>query len=311
MKKTADLTVIVPVYNRAAIVCRSLESIIKQTLPPQKLVIVDNNSTDHLAEIIDVWKRLWRDSPVEIVFCEEKTPGACAARNRGLKESQTAYTQFFDSDDTMHPELIETVFKVIEKDPKTDVVVWKAELYKDGETMELKFRRNNLLINHIHHALLSTQRFLAKTLVMREAGGWNEDLKIWNDWEFGSRVLLKAQHIRVIPKTLVTIYHLEESITGENYSSRAGKLERSVEAVLKNLETGGKSLRTRAHAAMTYAILAGNYVKEGRAELAPATLQKALDYPELTRFQKMLMRRAFEWTAQGRRGAATIFGTFL
>lgn len=51
-----ELTIVIPVYNRAGIVGRTLESVQRQTLRPLRVVLVDNNSTDATPEVLRAWK---------------------------------------------------------------------------------------------------------------------------------------------------------------------------------------------------------------------------------------------------------------
>ena len=54
MNKT--FSIVIPVYNRAAIVANTLDSIAKQTYRPIHLILVDNNSSDNSLEILNQWK---------------------------------------------------------------------------------------------------------------------------------------------------------------------------------------------------------------------------------------------------------------
>lgn len=307
----AELTVIVPVYNRRDIVTRTLDSIATQTLLPRKLVLVDNNSTDGSVDVLRRWAREHENIATEIIVCQETAPGAAAARNRGLREADTAFTFFFDSDDTMRPHLVARLFDEIERHPGSDLFFWKADFHRDNHIRELKYRTSDILVNHIHHGLFSTQRFAARTALLKNIGGWDEAMRVWDDWELGVRLLLNATSVRPIPETLVDVYFLSESITGDDFSSRAEGIVKAVGAALRSLESAGAEMRTRAHAAMTYAILAGNCAKEGNPAAGAAALRKAVDYPGLGARRRLAMRCAYHWTARGFRGAAEIFGRML
>lgn len=307
----ADVTVVVPVYNRREIVVRTLDSIMAQTRLPRKLVLVDNNSSDGSQLELERWAKANRGKGVGIVVCQENKPGACAARNRGLKEADTEYTLFFDSDDTMRPHMIERVSSEFGKHPEADILFWKASFNRGGKERILKYRRTDIFVNHIHHGLLSTQRMAARTELFRSCGGWNENVKIWNDWELGVRLLLNARDVKALPEVLVDVYFQPESITGESFSSRFGRQEEAVAAVVRSLGRAGASQRLIANAVMRYAILAGNYAREGNPDMAASTLHEAMASPGLGRRQRLMMKCAYQWTAAGLRGAADIFGRFL
>ena len=74
------ISVVIPVWNRAGMVGRTLESLAAQTVWPDRVVLVDNDSTDDTARVLRQWAMGRKD--VEVVC--ERVPGAAAARNCGL-----------------------------------------------------------------------------------------------------------------------------------------------------------------------------------------------------------------------------------
>jgi len=91
-----------PVYNRATLVERALRSVLTQSFENFELVIVDDGSTDGLAETLE---RL-REPRVRLVR-HERNRGTGAARNSGIQEARGACVAFIDSDDEWLPEMLE------------------------------------------------------------------------------------------------------------------------------------------------------------------------------------------------------------
>lgn len=91
-----SISVIVPVYNAAGCLHRSLRSVLRQTLPDFELIVVDDCSTDESAEILRDYRAL--DDRVR-VFSTAKNGGPGAARNVGLGHARGRYIAFLDSDD--------------------------------------------------------------------------------------------------------------------------------------------------------------------------------------------------------------------
>jgi teichuronic acid biosynthesis glycosyltransferase TuaG len=89
------VTIIVPVFNREATISDSLTSIIEQTFQDWKLVVVDDNSTDRSAEIIDSF--IERDSRIQSKKNIEYSHSAAGARLSGLLELDTPFVAFLDS----------------------------------------------------------------------------------------------------------------------------------------------------------------------------------------------------------------------
>lgn len=282
------ITVVIPVRNRAELVGRTLDSLAAQTLAPDKVILVDNNSTDATRQVLEQWAAGRRN--VEVIGCA--TPGAAAARNAGLALVRTPYVMFFDSDDIMPPRHLEQIAAALEAEGRPELGVFGAEIVNlDGSRSPKPFRRGDLMANHIFHALLATQRYAVSTELIRRAGGWNDSLGGWDDLELGVRLL--AQRPRTVHIALerpVEIHAQADSITGTDFASKAGQWERALDCMEAALSG------TRHAALIDYrrAILAGMYMREGRRDLAA---------PLLKSFGMKLVAR---YVALGGRGVAEI-----
>ena len=93
------VAVVVPVWNRAGLVLRCLESIRAQTLVPQSVIVVDDGSTDGTADSVDAWMRE-HGGALGITLLRQPHAGAAAARNAGLAAiGEAPFVAFLDSDD--------------------------------------------------------------------------------------------------------------------------------------------------------------------------------------------------------------------
>ena len=85
MSKPNDVTIIIPVYNRATLCWTAINSVMQQTVKPHALIIVDDGSTDDTARRIEKW--IAQESQhFPITLLKEQHKGASAARNAGLQE---------------------------------------------------------------------------------------------------------------------------------------------------------------------------------------------------------------------------------
>lgn len=94
---TATVSVVIPTYNRAALLAKAVESVLAQSVLPDEVVIVDDGSTDETHELCAQWP-----SPVRYVY--QQNAGVSAARNRGINEARGRYIAFLDSDDVWRTE---------------------------------------------------------------------------------------------------------------------------------------------------------------------------------------------------------------
>lgn len=241
---SSRITIVIPVYNRAGIVGRTLRSIERQRLRPERVVLVDNASTDDSLAVMEAW-RSDVEGRLDVVIVTESKPGACAARNRGLQEVGTEFVMFFDSDDEMLPSHVEEFAAAIERNPNADIFGRSIECEEpDGSCRRLYFTSRRPMFNHLFRGCLSTQRIVVRTSLVRAVGAWNEELPAWNDYELGVRLLLSSDKIvELSGESSVVTYHLADSITGTSYSARHERWELSldrVEALLRASDRGRK-----------------------------------------------------------------------
>jgi len=136
----AQISIIIPVHNRAEVVKITLDSVVNQLLRPLDVILVDNNSTDNTLDVLSEWKRQVATDDFRVTVLNEDTPGAPAARNRGLKEVKTPYIMFFDSDDIMSPIHALRAMEAFIAEPDVDVVGWDVDIVElTGETIRYPF----------------------------------------------------------------------------------------------------------------------------------------------------------------------------
>lgn len=113
--KTSLVSIIIPTYNRAHLIAETLDSVIAQTYKNWECIVIDDGSTDDTNQIMQIYCE--KDSRFKYFHRpEEHLVGGNGARNYGFKKSLGALVKWFDSDDLMHPELLEVQVKDILKD---------------------------------------------------------------------------------------------------------------------------------------------------------------------------------------------------
>ena len=237
----SPVTIVIPAYNRESTLPRTLDSVAAQRVSPARVVLVDNNSTDSTLACMCAWAEAHPELDVRVVT--ESKPGACAARNRGLHEVETDFVMFFDSDDVMLPAHVGDFSEAIRSHPAMDIFGRSIILEGlDGNRRTLYYTASSPLFNHIFRGCLSTQRMVVRTELVREVGGWAEDLPGWNDYELGVRLLLVTDKVHELPgEPTVITYRLGESITGTAFSAKPQVWERSLDRIEKHFRAAGRT----------------------------------------------------------------------
>ncbi len=112
--------VVIPAYNRAATIGAAIESVLRQTRPADRIVVVDDGSTDETVASVGRF-----GDGVEII--RQENAGAAAARQRGAEALDTDWLAFLDSDDAYLPTHLERHVEAAARLP--DDVVW---IFGDG-----------------------------------------------------------------------------------------------------------------------------------------------------------------------------------
>lgn len=295
----ATISIVLPVKNRADIVVETLDSIAAQTERPLSLVIVDNASSDNTLDVVTQWASVHDTPDFAVTVVSEPTPGAAAARNRGLKEVTTPYVMFFDSDDTMSPSHVKDFADTFRNDPSIDIAgrdVLSIEL--DGSTRRYPFTDKDVLFRHLFNAVLSTQRYAAKTSLFLKAGSWNPDALAWNDYELGVRLLMLSPKIkRIDNQCTVTMHRLKDSITGTSFSATPEKWEHSLDLCEMTLTKNGLSALSIE---LRRIVLAALYRKEGSPQ-SERLLNEVMTHHNGF-IERMALKFAFAYTCRGGRG---------
>ncbi len=320
-----EVTVIIPVYNRAAIVKETLESVVAQTHRPLQVVLVDNDSTDDTMQVLETFKKEHPGDGFNVVITSESHHTAGAARNCGFEHATGEWVLFFDSDDVMEPELVESYVHVIERAAKKgktlDLISSRSTLvFPDGSSRQAPFHKGDLFANHILHGQLATQRYAVRREFFASTDGWNIDLPGWNDWELGLRLLLAAPRVAYNSgKSHVIINHNgADSITGTEFHSRQGRWEHVIDIMLNEVRCSKlkPEHKRRFERLLHYRrlVLAAQYEREGHPELAKPLCQQAYhalgkSYSNSRRwrwFVAPVTRRLFARIASGKRGSARV-----
>jgi GT2 family glycosyltransferase len=96
----STVSVVVPTYNRAELLRETIHSILAQTRPADEIIVVDDGSTDHTADVC-------REFPAPVRYVWQENRRLSGARNRGIHEATSEWIAFCDSDDLWHPRKLE------------------------------------------------------------------------------------------------------------------------------------------------------------------------------------------------------------
>ncbi|KQC09937.1 MAG: hypothetical protein APR62_12910 [Smithella sp. SDB] len=200
-----QVSVIIPVYNRAKIIRRALNSVLSQTFQDFEIIVVDDCSKDDTREALFTIK-----DPRIRCYTHKVNKGGAVARNTAIKEVRGTYVAFLDSDDEWLPGKLEQQIKAFHRLPESygllftganrfdekGTLLWTAHPTKRGWIF------NELLMENIGGPLSS---ILVKKEFLDRVGGFDENLPSCQDWDLYLR-LSKVCQVDYLEEALLNYY---------------------------------------------------------------------------------------------------------
>jgi glycosyltransferase involved in cell wall biosynthesis len=254
-------SIVLPTYNRGYVLWRAIQSVLAQSEFRWELIVVDDGAySDDTSRLLEEF----HDSRIR--FIKTTNNGPSGARNIGGQLATAPYLAYLDSDNTWHPEFLATMLHSIQSNPtgvlwycgqntsywrRANNGSWTLEKleaepraqYSLNEALQLKGADTNCIVH-------------AKSL-LAEIGGWDEQCRWLEDWDFLARAMLRyPTRLHWVAKILVeyrqvhgadvdgicatTVQNRDDNMTGWKYiidkwSSQPGFAETAHRLTAKHL----------------------------------------------------------------------------
>ena len=113
---TPFFTIVIPTYNRADFLPKTIKSLLAQTFANFEIIVVDDGSTDNTTEVMQAIQN--QDARVQ--YHLKKNEERAVARNTGAGKALGKYINFFDSDDIAYPTHLQLAYDTIQKIPNAE-----------------------------------------------------------------------------------------------------------------------------------------------------------------------------------------------
>jgi glycosyltransferase involved in cell wall biosynthesis len=196
------VSVVIPTYNRAAVVQSAIESVLAQTFSDLEIIVVDDGSSVGTGQI------LRETYGGRIRYFAQANQGASAARNKGIAEARGEWIAFLDSDDQWEKDKLEWQLKALERfgpqcgacytdtrfcnHPETRTLFQMAEeSYRHEGEMGVNVDVLRLLVRPGGAGMVvHVSSLLARADAVRRTGGFNPKLRYSEDSEFMFRLAM-------------------------------------------------------------------------------------------------------------------------
>ena len=215
------VSVVIPAYNAASFITRTIESVIEQTYRELEILIVDDGSCDRTPQIVQAYAQ--KDARVKLL--QQANAGVAAARNFGIRAAKGEFVAPIDADDVWHPKAMTKIMaEFLAGSPDLGVVyTWSADIDEHNQqtggfhAAEVDGDVYKTLI--CHNFLGNASSTVIRKTCLDKVGGYDRQLKAkgaqgCEDWDLYLR-LAEQYKFGVVPEFLVGYRKVLGSMSGD------------------------------------------------------------------------------------------------
>jgi len=227
MTSSPLFSVIIPTYNRASFIRKTVESVTAQKFDDFEIIIIDDGSTDNTEEVLSGIT----DSRIHYIKTVNAERGA--ARNAGVKKAVGAYMTFLDSDDLLYPNHLSTAFSFIQTN-KEAVIFHLAYAIHDqmngtSQRMPVIKNINKQIIDG--NMLSCSGIFIKKQAIVDNPFNEDRDMASLEDWELWIRMSARYPFFYVNEVTSALVLHADRSVISDNSNKLKVKADRFLKCI--------------------------------------------------------------------------------
>lgn len=228
---TAGVSFLVPVYNKAPHLPRTLAAIRAQSGDfPREYVFVDDGSTDGSLELLRALTRDWADVTIQA----QANGGSAQATNRCIALARHGYAKFVDADDLLHREATARLLQALA--PSSACLAWcDRQMFAAGQEPDLQrplpelkpVRIDEPLRLVLRNAQFNPTQILVRTAALRAVGGCDERVRHSQEYGLALRLAAHWPFLRLAQTMAFQLTGLADSLS----SHEGRQLQRVTRAV--------------------------------------------------------------------------------
>lgn len=208
------ISVIIPLYNKASEIERTLRSVARQSVQPLEIIVVDDGSTDGSAEVVEAMAL-----PL-VRLVRQQNMGVSAARNRAMQMAQGEWVALLDGDDSWQVEYLENVERMIECYPAVGAIgtaFWVDDGKKmvEGDTPDKEGVVDFFAESMSRYVLIPSATVVRRDLALA-MGGFPEGMRMAEDQYLWTKIARTAQ-VAFSPRRLVVYSRAAENRSASIY----------------------------------------------------------------------------------------------
>ncbi len=228
----SGITVIIPSHNRCALLMRALESIMKQTYPPDQMIVIDDGSTD---DTVDQVNKHFPD--VELI--KQSNHGVSHARNQGIRRASGEWLAFLDSDDEWLPDKLQIQMTALEQQPEFKVChteeIWVRNGVRVNPMKKHKKTGGWIFQQCLPLCAMSPSSVLIHRSVFAELGNFDEDLPACEDYDLWLRITARFPVIFIETPQIVKYGGHEDQLSQKYWGMDRFRIEALLKILRQNI----------------------------------------------------------------------------
>jgi len=225
LSESGLVSVVIPTYNRINEVIMLVDSLLLSDYRNIEIIVIDNNSSDDTSATITN-KYTANGFPVKVITLE-KNMMAAGGRNAGIEQAKGEYLLFIDSDNVVHPNMIDSLVNGFTNNPKlgfscpiilsanedntvwtlgASISFWTSMPHNFCGGKKIEELRSKMNIEPYYPTDYSPNSFMVRREVIDQIGGFDEDYYImFEEADFGYRI--KKMNYEMLVNTNAITYH--------------------------------------------------------------------------------------------------------
>ena len=188
--RASDVTAVIATFNRAHYLGEALDSVLRQTVPPAQVIVVNDGSTDSTDAVLERY-----GERIEVI--NQENGGKSRALNRAMPKVRGEYLWIFDDDDIALPQNLERHLAVLEAHPEAGFVysAYSVILSHSDGRVEHRGRpkmpdvpEDEIFLRMLELNFMQQQAMLVRTRCYREVGPFDHCLEVSEDYEMNLRL---------------------------------------------------------------------------------------------------------------------------
>jgi len=224
-----NISVVIPVHDRARLLPRALDSVLAQRRPADEVIVVDDGSTDATAELL-------QSRYPELRCLRQPNRGVSSARNLGIRASRGEWIALLDSDDAWHPDKLAEQVRALQAAPQhrlchTDEI-WIRHGVRVNPMKKHAKSGGHIFRRCLPRCVISPSSVLIHRSLFEEVGLFDETLPACEDYDLWLRICAR-EPVLFVDRPLITKYGGHDDQLSRRYPAMDRFRVRALEKLLR------------------------------------------------------------------------------